>query len=67
MAQIPPWYSARSRDRNVYHDDDRCPLGKQVDVQYRKNGRRCRKRCPTCAKLQAAPDHAERLAALRSF
>jgi hypothetical protein len=51
MAQIQPWYSIRQRDLNVYHDDDRCPLGKEIDSKYRKMGRRCRTRCPFCVKL----------------
>jgi hypothetical protein len=51
MTQIPPWYSIRQRDRNVYHDDDQCPIGKEIDSKYRKPGRRCRARCPVCAKL----------------
>jgi hypothetical protein len=43
MAQIQPWYSIRQRDLNVYHNDDRCPLGKEIDSKYRKMGRRCRR------------------------
>jgi hypothetical protein len=65
MAQIPPWYSFRPRDRNVYHDDDRCPVGKAIDIKYRKQGRRCKTRCAVCAKLQTGSAEAERLARLR--
>jgi hypothetical protein len=64
MAQIPPWYSIRRQDPNVYHDDDQCPLGNEIDDRYRKMGHRCRKRCPTCAKLRAALHSSERLARL---
>ena len=64
MAQIPPWYSIRQRDGNVFHDDDRCPLGKVVDSKYRKAGHRCRPRCPTCAKLGAELISSERMARL---
>lgn len=67
MAQIQPWYSIRQRDRNVYHDDDRCPIGKEIDLKYRKKGRRCRTQCPSCAKLQAESTDAERLARLTPF
>ncbi len=65
MALIPPWYSFRPRDRNVYHDDDRCHVGNEIDVKNRKQGRRCKTRCAVCAKLQATSDDAERLARLR--
>jgi hypothetical protein len=64
MAQIPPWYSIRQRDRNVFHDDDQCPVGKEIDIKYRKPGHRCRMRCPSCAKLGAMLRNPERLARL---
>jgi hypothetical protein len=64
MAQIPPWYSIRQADANVYHDDDRCPEGNAIDVKYRKPGRRCRARCRTCAKLGALLLDPKRLAEL---
>jgi hypothetical protein len=66
MAQIPPWYSIRQRDRNVFHDDDQCPIGKEIDIKFRKPGHRCRMRCPTCAKLGAMLRSPERLARLTS-
>ncbi len=64
MAQISPWYSIRQRDPNVYHDDDQCPAGKEIDQKYRKTGHRCRTRCPSCARLRAALFTSERLARL---
>jgi hypothetical protein len=64
MAQITPWYSIRQRDRNVYHDDDQCPLGKGIDPKYRRVGQRCRKRCPACGKLRDPVLHSTRLAKL---
>lgn len=67
MSQILPWYSSRRGDRNVYHDNDQCPEGKEIEEKYRKNGRRCRPRCPACAKLQMATEQTERLAKLSSF
>jgi hypothetical protein len=54
MARIPPWHSIRQRDGNVYHDDDQCPVGKEIDSKYRKRGHRCRTRCPFCTKLGLA-------------
>jgi hypothetical protein len=64
MAQIPPWHSIRQRDRNVYHDDDQCPVGREIDIKYRKAGHRCRSRCPVCTKLRAESQNVERLARL---
>lgn len=64
MAKISPWYSSRPRDRNVYHDNDRCPQGEKIDPKYRKAGRRCRLQCPACAKLNAQDETAKRLAPL---
>ena len=64
MPQISPWHSIRLHDRNVYHDDDQCPLGKGIDHKYRKAGHRCRKRCPTCAKLSDPALQSTRLAKL---
>jgi hypothetical protein len=62
MTQIPPWYSIRQRDRKVYHDDDQCPIGKQIDPKYRKAGHRCRMRCPICTKLGALALNSQRRA-----
>ena len=64
MARIPPWYSIRQRDGNVFHDDDQCPVGKAIDSKYRKAGHRCRVRCSTCAKLALLRVDAEQLARL---
>ena len=64
MAQIPPWYSIRQRDGNVYHDNNQCPVGNAIDSKYRKAGHRCRLRCSTCAKLGAALEAPDRLARL---
>jgi len=52
MAQITAWHSFRSRDANVYHDDDQCPLSKDIDQKYRRPGHRCRQLCRACAKLR---------------
>jgi hypothetical protein len=64
MARIPAWYSIRQCDGNVYHDNDQCSAGKVVEAKYRKAGHRCRQRCRTCAKLEAALLDSHRLAQL---
>jgi hypothetical protein len=64
MAQTHPWHSIRSNDKSVYHDNDQCPVGRAIEDKYRKTGHRCRKRCPTCARLNSSVESAERLAQL---
>ena len=64
MAQIPPWYSIRQQDRKVFHDEDQCPISREIDPKYRKRGHRCRSRCSSCARIGAALVSSERLARL---
>jgi len=64
MAKVPPWYSIRQRDRNVFHDNDQCPDVQGIEAKYRKNGHRCRMRCPRCAKLSDSLSSFERMARL---
>jgi len=51
MAIIPPWHSARVSDRNVYHDNDKCPEGTQIAIHNHKPGTDGRPRCEQCSKL----------------
>ncbi len=37
--------------RNVYHDHDNCPAGKQIKPQHGKMGPAGRPRCDDCKKL----------------
>ncbi|GEC56700.1 hypothetical protein ABIF38_008827 [Bradyrhizobium japonicum] len=37
--------------RNVYHDHDNCPAGKQIKQWHRKAGQGNRPRCDDCKKL----------------
>jgi hypothetical protein len=64
MAQTAPWYSIRQRDGLVYHDDDHCPLGREIEEKYRRKGRRCRQQCRACAQLRDPARQAARLAEL---
>jgi hypothetical protein len=64
MTPIPPWHSIRQRDGNVYHDDDECPVAKEIDQKYRRAGHRCRRRCRECAKLRDPALQSSRLARL---
>jgi hypothetical protein len=51
MAIIPPWHSARVSDRNVYHDNDKCPEGTQIELHNHKPGTGAKVRCEQCSKL----------------
>lgn len=64
MTKVSPWYSIRRSDRNVFHDDNDCPDGNGIALQYRKSGHRCRTRCPRCAKLERQLGASERTARL---
>ncbi len=37
--------------RNVYHDHDNCPTGKQIKQQHKKSGTAGRPRCDDCKNL----------------
>jgi hypothetical protein len=37
--------------RNVYHDYDNCPTGKQIKQQHKEYGAAGRPRCDDCKKL----------------
>ena len=64
MSLLTAWYSIRQSDRNIYHDNDLCPVGNGIASKYRKRGRRCRMRCSTCTKLDAPDERARRYATL---
>jgi len=51
MAKIPPWHSARVSDREVYHDNDKCPEGNQIAIYNHIPGTGGRKHCEQCRQL----------------
>jgi len=55
MAKVPPFHSsqpARPPKRDVYHDNNSCTEGNNIESQYRRNGTGGRPLCEHCAKLK---------------
>jgi len=55
MAKIAP-FNTNSKEyapelREVYHDTESCPLGKQIKPEHRAIGTNDKKRCPECDKI----------------
>lgn len=52
MARVSPYHTNSPEyppeHRNVYHDDDDCPSGKQIKPEHRVAGTDNRPRCEQC-------------------
>lgn len=52
MARVSPYHTNSPEyppeHRNVYHDDDQCPNGKQIKPEHRISGTGNRDRCKHC-------------------
>jgi hypothetical protein len=55
MAKVEPWHSSRDTDREVYHYNDQCTEGSQVEDQDRRPGTGNRKPCEECMRLTGPP------------
>lgn len=51
MAKVPPFHSILETDRNVYHDNDRCTEGNNIERKNRRDGIGGRPKCEHCQKL----------------
>jgi len=55
MAKVSPYHTDSPEyppsHRNVYHDHDDCPAGKEIKPQHRKAGTAGRPRCDDCIRL----------------
>jgi hypothetical protein len=51
MAKVPPFHSKRESDRKVYHDNDRCTEGNNIETYNRVSGTGGRPRCEHCERL----------------
>lgn len=51
MAKVSPFHSARLGARNVYHDNNRCTEGNNIERHYRRFGTDGRPRCEHCNRL----------------
>jgi hypothetical protein len=51
MARVTPYHSARPEtqgERNVYHNDDECPRGKEITSADKRQGTDERPLCKVC-------------------
>lgn len=51
MAKVSPFYSAKETDRKVYHDNDKCTEGNNIEKQNVRQGTGGRPRCEHCSRL----------------
>jgi hypothetical protein len=51
MAKVPAWHSSRESDKKVYHDNDECTEGNNIETRYRQSGTGGRPRCQHCDRL----------------
>jgi len=49
--KVSPFHSARPGARPVYHDNDRCTEGNNIEAYYKRAGTDGRRRCEHCGRL----------------
>ena len=48
MAKVPPFHAA---DSDVYHDNDQCTEGNNIESQNRRSGTGGKRKCDHCQRL----------------
>ena len=51
MAKVPAFHSKLASDKPVYHDNDQCTEGNNIERQNRVAGTGNRPRCDHCTRL----------------
>lgn len=51
MAKVSAFHSKLKTDRNVYHDNDKCTEGNNIEKENRVSGTGGRPKCEHCARL----------------
>jgi hypothetical protein len=51
MAKVPAFHSVRPNDPQVYHDNDACTEGNNIEASNRRPGPANRPRCQHCTRL----------------
>jgi hypothetical protein len=51
MAKVAPFHSKLASDRAVYHDDDKCTEGNNIEPRNRASGTGGRPKCEHCQRL----------------
>ncbi len=57
MSVVAPWHS--SKDSKVYHDNDECTEGNNIETKYRLPGKGNRKLCKKCEELKRIEQQAK--------
>lgn len=51
MAKVAPFHSKAQWAKNVYHDNDKCTEGNNIETYNRVSGTGGRPKCEHCARL----------------
>lgn len=51
MSKTLPWHSVKHQDRNVYHDNNSCTEGNNIERENRRSGTGGRPKCNHCERL----------------
>jgi hypothetical protein len=51
VAKVAPFHSVLETDRQVYHDNDECTEGNNIEAENRRSGTDGRPRCENCKDL----------------
>lgn len=51
MAKVSPFHSKRPNDPNVYHDNNNCTEGNNIEPKNRASGTGGRPKCKHCERL----------------
>ena len=51
MPKTNPWYSIKTSDRNVYHNNTKCTEGDNIQPENRRSGTGGRPLCNHCERL----------------
>ena len=51
MTKVTPFHSVKLYVNNVYHDNDKCVDGNNIERQYLRSGTGGRPRCERCNQL----------------
>ena len=52
MSKVPAFHSKRESDSKVYHDNNKCTEGNNIETYNRVLGTGGRRRCEHCARLE---------------
>lgn len=51
MAKVAPFHSKKPSDRPVYHDNDKCTEGNNIERENKVSGTGGRPKCSHCTRL----------------